>query len=326
MNSLISVSDAALLIRDGLSLSIAGEESCLDRLPTGRWVGGTIPYFMAPEGGLKTKDRVFVTQLPESGATSFAHYPTDRLEGLVANAPANGFSLAIVPAFSRAHARFAQDCRSYEDAFLKPTVGWIAGIDLDDFGKRTPKIYDGMTGRKYEDGAVVAYVSLPSSQLASIDIVNIFEPDGVDVLRFDKPGFSASACLVNGKSVKLAAYLAERGNAVGRLPLVGDFAGAHANVSFQSIDAQSGEVKLYAPVFPDVEYWLARPVGDYARTLNDKLHAMEDVQVAFSCNCILNYVYGELEGKKVGRLSGPMTFGEIGYQLLNQTFVALRID
>jgi hypothetical protein len=199
------------------------------------------------------------------------------------------------------------------------------GVDLGNLGKQTPKVYDGTSGRKYEDGAVVAYVSLPPSQLASIDIVNVFEPDGVDVLRFTTAGFSASECLVNGKPTMLATYLAKRGNIDGKLPLVGDFAGAHANVSFQSIDQQTGEVKFYAPVFPDVEYWITKPVVDYADTFNEKLRAMEDRQVAFSCNCILNYVYGELEGKKIGQAFGPMTFGEIGYQLLNQTFVAVQI-
>ena len=46
----------------------------------------------------------------------------------------------------------------------------------------------------------------------------------------------------------------------------------------------------------------------------------------FSCNCILNFLFGGLEGQKIGELYGPVTFGEIGYQLLNQTLVVLRID
>ena len=48
--------------------------------------------------------------------------------------------------------------------------------------------------------------------------------------------------------------------------------------------------------------------------------------VSFSCNCILNFLFGELEGQKIGDLHGPVTFGEIGYQLLNQTLVVLRIQ
>jgi hypothetical protein len=40
----------------------------------------------------------------------------------------------------------------------------------------------------------------------------------------------------------------------------------------------------------------------------------------------LNFLYGELEGKKTGTITGPMTFGEIAYQLLNQTMIFLEIE
>ena len=48
-------------------------------------------------------------------------------------------------------------------------------------------------------------------------------------------------------------------------------------------------------------------------------------EIAFSCNCILNFLYSDLEGKHTGHIIGPMTFGEIGYQLLNQTMVFLNV-
>ena len=47
---------------------------------------------------------------------------------------------------------------------------------------------------------------------------------------------------------------------------------------------------------------------------------------SFSCNCVLNYLYAGLEGKKTGEFNGPATFGEIAYQLLNQTLVYLTIS
>ena len=40
---------------------------------------------------------------------------------------------------------------------------------------------------------------------------------------------------------------------------------------------------------------------------------------------MLNYVYGELENKHTGSLTGPMTFGEIAFQLLNQTLVYVTL-
>jgi hypothetical protein len=46
----------------------------------------------------------------------------------------------------------------------------------------------------------------------------------------------------------------------------------------------------------------------------------------FSCNCVLNYLHGQLEGRHTGALLGPMTFGEIAYQLLNQTLVHVSVS
>ena len=47
---------------------------------------------------------------------------------------------------------------------------------------------------------------------------------------------------------------------------------------------------------------------------------------AFTCNCILNYVHSSLEGRRTGDVVGPMTFGEIAYQLLNQTLVYVTVS
>ncbi len=49
------------------------------------------------------------------------------------------------------------------------------------------------------------------------------------------------------------------------------------------------------------------------------------VAPVLSCNCILNYQYGELEGRKIPPFTGPVTFGEVAYQLLNQTLVYVEI-
>jgi hypothetical protein len=46
----------------------------------------------------------------------------------------------------------------------------------------------------------------------------------------------------------------------------------------------------------------------------------------FSCNCILNYLYAELEGKRTGAITGPITYGEIANLLLSQTLVRLLVN
>lgn len=46
----------------------------------------------------------------------------------------------------------------------------------------------------------------------------------------------------------------------------------------------------------------------------------------FACNCILNFLYSELEGKSTGAITGPITFGEIADQLMNQTLVYVQLE
>ncbi|MBF9025922.1 hypothetical protein HKCCD6035_10255 [Rhodobacterales bacterium HKCCD6035] len=63
--------------------------------------------------------------------------------------------------------------------------------------------------------------------------------------------------------------------------------------------------------------WPKRPCV----SLSDKVTGAD-----YSCNCTLNYLYGEMEDKSVSGFTGPMTFGEIAYMLLNQTLVRLELQ
>jgi hypothetical protein len=88
------------------------------------------------------------------------------------------------------------------------------------------------------------------------------------------------------------------------------------------VDAAQRRVDFYAPVFDDVEYRFAEAQpGAGHPVAND-----EGSAVAFSCNCVLNYVYQSLEGRRSGAFTGPMTFGEIAFLLLNQTQVYLTVE
>jgi hypothetical protein len=127
--------------------------------------------------------------------------------------------------------------------------------------------------------------------------------------------------LAGGRRVGFADYLKQR-HADLRLPLVADSYGAMINTSFQAVDEATGVVQFYAPVFKGTTYKLARPVGDYSSEFARAVPG-SDFEPAFSCNCILNYLYGGLEGRKTAAMKGPITFGEIAYQLLNQTLVFL---
>lgn len=324
---LLSPEAAAAMIRTGAALAIAADEEVLAALPCGQWIGGTIAYFMGQDGGVTSRNHVFVTPLPTCAdrPATIADYDVASLSQVCADGPSNGFSLIILPAFSEVHVEFAQHATNYDDMFLKPLAGWIAGIHLDDMGKRTPKVRDGRTHALQDNAAIVMHLPLPDHISANISIVNLFDQGNGATLEFETSGFEASSCLVNGKRTSLAAYL-QSINHDQRLPLVADYSGARINVSLKSVDHAADRVEFYGPVFPHVQYKLAHAFsGNYETAFMEATRELP-ADASFSCNCILNYLYSELEGNRTGQVTGPMTFGEVAYVLLNQTMVQVTLE
>lgn len=324
---LLSLEETARLIREspGRSYAISGDEAVLRGLPPGSWVGGTIPYFMAEDlGGVISKRHALVAELPNFGMpTSIRAYGRDELARISKDGPANGYTFVILPAFSEAHLEFAKNAPYYPDLFVKPLVGWVAGIHLDDLGTVQAKVFAGDSGAAYADRAVALHVPLPQSKTAIIDILNIFEPANGTVIAFPNTGFSVRDCLIDGRPANFAEWC-KRMNVDAKLPLVADYCGANVNVCIREVDADKGEVSFYAPVFDGVEYRFAKPVPDYPKAFAEAMAALP-ASASFACNCILNFLYGDLEGHQAG-MPGPVTFGEIAYQLLNQTMVYFDIQ
>lgn len=323
---LISVEEAIAAIEAGKVLWLAGDEDLLSQLPKGRWIGGTIPYFMSDDGGITTKSQLYATELDTSLAKRIQvkFYNTGTIQNITKDAPDDGFTILLIPAFSELHLDYAHNAPEYEDMFIKPVAGWVTGIHLDDLGSASPRVFNGGTGESSIDKAVAMHVSLAPNKVAHLNIVNILQQGDGDTFEFIETGFSADKCLINGMENNLAEYLAEH-NIDTKLPLVANYSGAMINVSFQEVDQDKKSVSFYAPVFNGIEYKLASPVSDYVTEFQKSLPKMEN-GLSFSCNCVLNYLYSELEGKKTGDITGPMTFGEIAYQLLNQTLVYLTIE
>ena len=312
-------------ITRGEKLLLAGDESLLKLLPAGKWIGGSIPYFMTEEGGLTTRQKIYVTELPESVSDiSIKVYDAATLDNLYTDAAQNGFSVIIMPGSSKTHLEFALHAPQYKGFGHSPLIGWIAGVHLDDLEKLTPKVFYGPTQTMLEDAAVVMHASLLSRHVAEINYVNIFEQGTGDTITFPHDGFSSGEAYINGVKTNFADYITQQ-NLDMRLPLVADYFGAKVNVSFQSVDPAKREVRFYAPVFAGVSYKHARPLHDYVQQFTAMLPLHLSKHPAFSCNCILNYLYSELEGKRMGKITGPATFGEVVYQLLNQTMAYLTI-
>ena len=323
-NSMLTVDEAAGLIRKGSRLLVSGDEKLLTALPHGDWIGGTTPYFMTEQGGTHTQAKVQVVKLPQQVAQVHIRlYAANELEKIPASYYDNGFSYLLIPAFTDAHSRFAKECSTWEGVFERPLVGWITGVQLEDIGKVKPKVVNGQTGEVSEESAAVMHIELAEGFHAEANIINLFRQGEGDTLTFPAAGFEVSECLVNGAPQNFGAYITES-KIDTQLPLVADYLGAMINVSIQDVDQHSGQVKLYAPVFPSIEYKFARPVADYEGEFRREL-AAQDADPAFTCNCILNYLYAKLEGKKTGSVVGPITFGEIAYMLLNQTLVYVQI-
>ncbi|MGD1083813.1 MAG: hypothetical protein ABSA47_03570 [Verrucomicrobiota bacterium] len=315
--------ETARRITAGQRLLLAGEEELLAGLPSGNWIGGTIPYFMAQEGGCLCKDKIFVTEIPGEFQACTKHYTASELPRIYQDAQEGDVSFVILPADSPAHAEFALHAPRYADFAMHPLVGWVAGVDLAMLGKATPKVFCGGP-RPLGDGAAVMRVRLPADRLAHIKIINLFQQGDGDTIRFPATGFSATTAVVNGQEHNFAEYL-QRIQADTRLPLVASYCGAMVNVSLKGVDPRNGRVDFYAPVVAGVEYKLATPVQDYVSEFEARLKELSPDHVLFSCNCILNYLHSKLEGRRTGAIVGPVTFGEIAYQLLNQTLVYVEV-
>ncbi len=322
---LFALADVTKMILQGKKLILAGDETILQQLPSGHWIGGTIPYFMGEQGGVLTREHIYVTELSSWAKRSVIQtYTTDSISSIFADAPVNGFSMIIIPATSAVHLSFALNAPRYDGFATRPLIGWISGVHLGDLGKISAKVFLGENSKVFEDRAVVMHVELPERTYAEINILNIFEQGSGDTITFPTDSFSATDAFINGKKEDFAKYIVAKGLDT-HLPLVANYSGAMINTSFQNIDDATKTVNFYAPVFKGVEYRHAKAVGDYVSSFTSHMPSHNLDSIFFSCNCILNYLYSELEGKQTGGITGPITFGEVAYQLLNQTMAYISL-
>ncbi len=316
-------------INKGEYLVIAADESVLTDLPSGNWIAGTIPYFMTTEGGTVNREKIFVNTIEgvqPSNAPRITLYDGNSISRIAQEAPEHGFTIVILPAMSEVHSSYAQNAPDYPNMYFSPIIGWISGVHLDDIGSRSAKVGFGPArGMLFDQQAVAMHIPLPTNQLANINIVNLFTQGDGPEIKFKNTGFSVSDCTINGEETNLADYI-KYSKIDTRLPLVANYSGVMINVSIQQVDESNNKVDLYAPVFADISYRFAKPVDNYIESFNKELSASASEGISFSCNCILNYLYSELEGKNTRDLTGPITFGEVAYQLLNQTLVYLSIS
>lgn len=318
---LITLEETVKLINEGKILHIAADDSLLEKLPAGKWIGGTTPYFVSEEGGVFTKDRLFVNEIDFAEDIAIAVYGKYNIFQIVEECYDNGLTLLIMPYGSEVIAKYAKEAPEVEELLMHPTLGWISGMDLAEGGEA--KVYDGSTKTAYTDRAVVMYIKLPEGKSAMINMVNIFSDDKADpVIRFNDNELSVTDCTVDGSKVNFAEYIEKKG-VDPKMPLVADHNGSYINTSVKGVE--NSTVSFYAPVFKNIEYRFATSVDDYAAEFRKKIDEARAHAPVFSFNCILNFQYGNLIGQKIPPYTGPVTFGEVAYQLLNQTLVYCEI-
>lgn len=302
-------------------LHISGNGNLLQKLPKGNWIGGSTEYFMPKGGGEIRDDMLDVSEL-QFNEYKFAYYDEKTLDSIVNDTYPNGFSIIILPFDSKVHIQYAQNAANYNEIFLQNIVGWVSGFNLAS-SNSTAIAVNGYSGETFMDKAVALHIGLPEDKNVSINIINIFTPDVKSpVITFPSDGFKAGKCFIDGKETIFADYINE--NKIDtKLPLIGDYSGVGINTSFKNIE--DGTVSFYAPVFKNIEYKFSENISDYTMAFIKKIKELGDGESVFTCNCILNFLYGELTGKDFGGFYGPITFGEIAWQLLNQTLVYLQI-
>lgn len=319
----VTLEQAIQLIEEGKILHIAADESLLKQLPKGKWIAGTTPYFITEQGGITCKDKLFVNEIPCAIDYKTAVYDKENIFDITNDAYSNGITFLIMPFASDVAVFYAKEAPYSEDVLMNPIIGWISGFDLSTDSKA--KVYDGMSGASYENKGVALHICLPDDKIASLGIINIFDIDENDTkIEFLEDSLSVTKCLVNGKEVTFSDYILKNGIDT-KLPLIADYNSVLVNVSIKSVSKENSTVDFYAPVFSGKEYHFARPIHDYAESFQERLQEFRDFKPLFSCNCILNYLYGKLDGKATPPFAGPVTFGEIAYILLNQTLVYAEI-
>ena len=287
----------ATMIAAGKKLLLAGDEDPPAQ-PSARGLDrGTIPYFMGEEGGVFTRDQIYVTELPNYVLKVEVKIYTEADIAQVYNdAPHHGFSVIIIPASCQTHFAFALNAPGFPGFATRPLIGWVAGVNVME-REATPKVFDGTCCEALSNGAVVLHVELPASKLVEIGIVSIFEQGDGDTITFPEDGFATTAC-INGEARNFADYLLE--NAIDtKLPIVADLYGAMINTSFQSLDFAKRQVTFYAPGIAGVRYKLASRSATTLASSWPKAPDGVGSGLFFACNCVLNYLYAGLEGRKI---------------------------
>ncbi|MDR1667633.1 MAG: hypothetical protein LBS03_08095 [Bacteroidales bacterium] len=312
--SICSQAEAAAMIEKGIPLFIAGSYEILAGLPKGNWIAGTAQNAILPGQKITLDRQLFIQPLPDFVTkTTIQEYDVNSFKEIFADAPENGFTFVIIPFDSEPHFEFSASVMSYNHFGRQPLCGWISW-DV----RNTGRTFSGRQVQAYSDKAVAMHVEFPPDKYAEIQIFNPYTQGTGDDITFESSGLVVKEACINGVKQNFAEYLRKINFNHRRFPLVGDYAGAMINVSCRSIEEDT--VFLYAAVFPTIKYRTG--VIDPAVVAPSLLSK----KILLSLTCIVNYKQNDFCENYLQNINGLVTYGEIVYQLLNQTTVYLTVD
>ena len=260
---LYTIDEVISFILEGKKLVLTADESSLDKLPKGNWIGGTSPYFMDETEGVFTKNKIFVDDFTDLAKNfKIEAYNKNTLKNIASNSYKNGFVLLIIPNDTEVHTEFAINSLSYKNIFNNPVVGYIAGYDLKNITKS--KVYNGLDLQNNNDNAISIHIELPDNKIARAEIVNL---DTIDKsspeIKFPKNSFVQSACTIDGKEMNIAEFFIQ--NNYNGLPIIANNNGAFINKDIRKIDSEKNKVLFYSPVFSDESYYLVNIIDNYKK-------------------------------------------------------------
>ncbi|MDR1667631.1 MAG: hypothetical protein LBS03_08085 [Bacteroidales bacterium] len=319
--SLVTPEEASAMILKGERLLLAGDFALLSQLPKGNWIGGTTPFFILyPEHQVTSYDKLFVTRLPDYVVNSTIQaYDSSNIHRIYMDAErlGNVFTIIIFPFGSEVSTAFSLNAVYYENFSGRPMAGWVAGRPLDTIMTEPSYAVSGIDAKPSTDKAFAMHIELPETKYAELHIFNPYIQGKGDDIAFEQSSMVVTEALINGKKRNFAEYLRETGFNT-QMPFVANYSGAMINVVCCGITEK--EVYLSAPVFQSLNYRIAE--------IDPKLTepTLTGEKIIFSITCIGNFIQPDICAQYLQKMHGPVVYGEIAYQMLNQTTVYLTVD
>ncbi len=327
MNGIISLDVAAALIQSGRVLVLGGSADVLVNLPSGRWIGGVTHSFLSESGCVSDAIGVHALDLTDYIASPVMQsYSYLSVGSLFEEIPEDGFSFALMPAFSEAHRMFSI-YSALEPVELRHRVcGWVAGINLPSRQAEEVFIIDGMTGEIFWDNAVVLHCSLREGYDFCLDVYNPYDEVEGDSFQFSETTFSITDCLVNGAPGNFYDYL--RQYAAHDIPtLQAQVGGAKFNVHV-AVDNGMQHVMLTTPVISGIDYRMVRlyeQIGQNCLRFLSRESVPEGTELVTSLSCLGLFARMCQAGCPRELVPGVFSFGEIAHYLHNEVVVRMRI-